>query len=243
MVAEIIRILLGKIDGTLGFTLCDSAQSALAEIERGRSYFKIYIDLDVAGAHGMAPVRQFAQLGAAGKCVIISAFDNPQWHAEAIKMKLLGYLLKTSSIQDLASSLLATLEGKRTFQCAPLQKSTPGTYLTRRQQDILCLLHRGYLSKEIATQLGLNIGTVNNHVIALLRALNVSNRAHAIAKAMDLGYLQAEKAARPIRLLPTHEQAARPGHETQRSMTHAGGVNYPDHPMTHGGGDGKPAAS
>lgn len=184
--------MLGKIDTSLDFTVCDSAQSAFADLRASEAYFRIFLNLEMPGATGMFLARQLAQRGAAGKCVVISAFDNPQWHAEAIKIRLLGYLLKTSPVGELASSLLATLDGKRVFQCAPLAQAAPATRLTPRQLDILDLLHRGYFSREIATQLSLNVGTVNNHVTALMRALNVSNRAHAIAKAMDLGYLQTQ---------------------------------------------------
>lgn len=58
--------------------------------------------------------------------------------------------------------------------------------LTRRQRDVLDLLQRGYSSKRIVAQLGLNKGTVDNHVSGLLRALGANNRAHALAIATEL---------------------------------------------------------
>lgn len=53
--------------------------------------------------------------------------------------------------------------------------------LTKRQSDVLKLITGGMGNKEIARELGLGEGTVKVHVAALLRTLNVSNRAAAAA--------------------------------------------------------------
>lgn len=101
---------------------------------------------------------------------------------------MIGYILKATPIDELASALKAILDGRRRFSPASLTQRFLRR-LTRRQHDVLTLLHRGYSSKQIAAQLRLSEGTVNNHVTGLLHALDVSNRAHAIAKALELGYI------------------------------------------------------
>lgn len=59
------------------------------------------------------------------------------------------------------------------------QTSSPQSELTQRQHQILKLLQAGKVNKEIANELGIGLGTVKQHVVALFKRLNVRNRAMA----------------------------------------------------------------
>lgn len=190
MVAEAMGGLLSKIDSDLNVVISGCAQHAIAEFHRAQSWFRIFIDLDIPGAHGLSLPRQFANWGVANRCAVITAFDKLLWRTEIKSMGMLAYIVKASSLENFASSITAVIKGETTFPpCAPGQSDAP-SHLTRRQQDVLYLLQRGYTSKEIARQLHLNTGTVHNHVSSLLQALHVSSRTHAVAKAIELGYLK-----------------------------------------------------
>lgn len=67
-------------------------------------------------------------------------------------------------------------------------------YLSERERHVLRLLAAGLTNREIAAQLGLTVGTVENLVARVLTKLNVNGRAQAAARAVELG------------LLPTAEQ-------------------------------------
>ncbi len=58
--------------------------------------------------------------------------------------------------------------------------------LTPRQLEILALLKAGKANKDIAHELGIGIGTVKQHVVALFKKLNVTNRAMAVGKGYQL---------------------------------------------------------
>lgn len=58
--------------------------------------------------------------------------------------------------------------------------------LTGRQMEILALLKAGKANKEIAYELGIGVGTVKQHVVALFRKLKVTNRAMAISRGLDM---------------------------------------------------------
>ena len=63
-------------------------------------------------------------------------------------------------------------------------RPTPGrkrVQLTQRQNEVLALVADGLRSEEIAVRLGVVAGTVKQHMTAILRALNVSNRTSAVA--------------------------------------------------------------
>ncbi|WP_348771460.1 LuxR C-terminal-related transcriptional regulator [Azospirillum sp. SYSU D00513] len=73
---------------------------------------------------------------------------------------------------------------------------------TRRQLEILALLKAGKANKEIAYQLGIGIGTVKQHVVALFKKLNVTNRAMAVSRgfglATDGGALSGDALSAPL---------------------------------------------
>jgi DNA-binding CsgD family transcriptional regulator len=60
--------------------------------------------------------------------------------------------------------------------------------LTARQLEILALLRAGRANKEIAYELGIGIGTVKQHVVALFRKLNVTNRAAAVSRGNEFDW-------------------------------------------------------
>ena len=61
--------------------------------------------------------------------------------------------------------------------------------LTNREKQILNLIRRGFLSKEIAYNLQVSIHTINNHRKNILEKLNVDNAIEAINRAIDLGLI------------------------------------------------------
>jgi len=58
--------------------------------------------------------------------------------------------------------------------------------LTPRQRQILGLLRAGKVNKEIAQELGIGLGTVKQHVVALFKKLKVRNRAMAVTHGMEV---------------------------------------------------------
>ena len=62
--------------------------------------------------------------------------------------------------------------------------------LTARQQQILNLMQAGKVNKEIANKLGIGVGTVKQHIVALFKKLHVSNRAMAVSRGMTIQQVQ-----------------------------------------------------
>jgi DNA-binding CsgD family transcriptional regulator len=53
--------------------------------------------------------------------------------------------------------------------------------LTKREREIVVLLGRGLRDKAIASQLGLSVHTVRNHIANARRCVGAANRAHLVA--------------------------------------------------------------
>lgn len=73
--------------------------------------------------------------------------------------------------------LMESVSGKR-------GAGDPQPELTRRQQQILDLMQDGKVNKEIASSLGIGVGTVKQHIVALFKKLKVRNRAMAVSRGM-----------------------------------------------------------
>lgn len=58
--------------------------------------------------------------------------------------------------------------------------------LTQRQLQILKLLQAGKVNKEVAEELGIGLGTVKQHIVAIFKKLNVTNRAMAASQGMEI---------------------------------------------------------
>lgn len=102
----------------------------------------------------------------------------------------LGYIVKATPIADFKRCVAEVLGGARTFPRVVLDTRSP-IRLTRRQEQVLDCVRRGLTSKEIA-RVVLSEGTVNNCINAAWKALHVTSRSHAVAKALELGLLKVD---------------------------------------------------
>lgn len=186
IVARALADLLAQHYG-MDSVICTSESEAMAACGRASDFARIFLDLDAAGSYGLSLVRYFADRGMQGRCAILASAANARWIGQARSMGVLAYLLKTAPVKDLLAALELVMRDQPSFPA--ISAAQESARLTRRQQDVVDLLHRGYSSKKIASQLCLRTGTVDNHVTGLMRALNASSRTHAVARAMELGYV------------------------------------------------------
>jgi DNA-binding CsgD family transcriptional regulator len=72
----------------------------------------------------------------------------------------------------------------------PPPEESGGDLLTLREREILQLVSKGLVSREIADVLYISVHTVNTHRQRIIRKLDVSNTSEAIRYALDLGILE-----------------------------------------------------
>lgn len=88
----------------------------------------------------------------------------------------------------LHEAFVRVLQHENERRGAPEARTT--SVVTLRQQEILGLIKAGKTNAEIATVLACSPWTVKNHIQSILRRLECSTRAHALARAMSLGILR-----------------------------------------------------
>jgi two-component system nitrate/nitrite response regulator NarL len=113
---------------------------------------------------------------------------------------MVGYVGRDGTVSDVVDAIdhalrgelrcspriAAMLFGQVAAQVKPVEKPE-WNVLTAREQDIARLLERGLANKMIASQLGLGVATVKNHVHSILNKLQVRGRGAAVAKLRGVG--------------------------------------------------------
>lgn len=149
---------------------------------------RILLDLDVPGARGLSLAMEICALDLQAKTCVVSATARDDFSARLKSMGFLGYILKASS--SMVSDFQAIFRGERLFPGPPRNSPDSLFSLTTRQLEVLGLVALGLSTKQAAAQLGLAIGTVENHMKAIRISLDVHSRSHAVAKAIEMGMLQ-----------------------------------------------------
>ncbi len=158
----------------------------------------ILLDLKMPGMDVIDGVRRSRELAPATPLVVVSAFDDPYYAQRVMDGGAAGYIPKSAKNSVISSALKLILAGGHyvppALMSAKASQSHHGGHgaealenvLTPRQRDVMSHLSRGESNKGIADKLGLSEGTVKVHVAAILKALNASNRTHAVLMASGL---------------------------------------------------------
>jgi DNA-binding NarL/FixJ family response regulator len=129
----------------------------------------------------------------------LSVSDAPEDVVAVIRAGARGYVTKTIDAERLVDAIDRVAEGDAVFSPrlagfvldAFRGDPTPGTsdldQLTPREQEVLRLIARGYLYKEVAYNLGISAKTVEAHVTSVLRKLQFTNRHELSRWAMEQG--------------------------------------------------------
>jgi DNA-binding NarL/FixJ family response regulator len=147
------------------------------------------------------------------RILVVSAYDDEAYVVGMLSAGVDGYHLKDQPLSDLQLAVQRVLLGERWISGHLVDRlvhrhpSTPeGTIprLTRRQRELLHMLTQGYDNRKIAQAMDLSVKTVENHLTALYRALEVESRLEALNYAVrhpdvlaTAGHETVEPAARP----------------------------------------------
>jgi len=178
---------------------------AMALIQQHPDLSLMLLDLKLPDRDGFDVMAELRENHPALSVVMLSAFNDRDNVLKALDGGALGFIPKTGSRDVLVSALRLVLAGgvyippdilDRTPATAePGQVAAPGRRpspaelgLTGRQVDVLTLMMQGKSNKLICRALDLAEPTVKNHVSAILKALDVSNRTEAVLAVAALGW-------------------------------------------------------
>jgi DNA-binding NarL/FixJ family response regulator len=126
--------------------------------------------------------------------VVITIFDDDEYLFEALRLGAKGYLLKDDVGETFNLALAGILEGRPPLSAGIarriLQSFRPSSKecdLSSREQALLGLVARGYSVSRAATELGITYNTAASYLKSVYQKLEVSSRAEATRKAIQLG--------------------------------------------------------
>jgi len=192
LVAEATARLLERRFDDINVVVVRTASDALQAIDQScEQWFRILLDLAVPGAFGLSLAKQIVGRGLAPVCCVLSACDRDDYVEQLRAWGFMGYVAKSMPVATLTARLADVMQGIGVFPSTLPVPRISGTRLTARQIEVLEGVQRGLSSKQIAAQMHLAEGTVNNQVAALMQLLHAESRSHAVAKAISLGLLDA----------------------------------------------------
>ena len=193
--AQARKILAGWIGRASGFRLAGDwgdAESALKLLPEKKPDV-VLMDINLPGMSGVEAVRRLKPALPATQFVMLTVYEDADHIYNALSAGASGYLLKRTPREELLSALGDVHRGgspmtsniaRKVVQCF---RQTParapeGEELSPREQEVLELLARGYLYKEISERLNISLPTVNTYIRRIYEKLHVRSRAQAVAK-------------------------------------------------------------
>jgi DNA-binding NarL/FixJ family response regulator len=150
----------------------------------------VLLDVHMPGGGGVEVIRRVAERRPDQRFLALSVSDAAEDVIAVVRAGARGYVTKSISGEELAAAVERVREGDAVFSprlagfvldafsgSIPEAEADPDLdQLTMREREVLRLIARGYMYKEVAQQLGISARTVEAHVSAVLRKLQLSNR-------------------------------------------------------------------
>ncbi|MGJ8673510.1 response regulator [Rubritalea sp.] len=160
----------------------------------------VLLDLNLPGMSGLEALPWFKKYLPSASVIVLTQSEAPADVFHALQQGAAGYLLKSSTVNQIKDSIRTVKEGgasldpkvavyildqwKKAPQSSEVEKS-----LSERELEILKLLGQGLVKKEIGDLLGIGYGSVATYIRRIYEKLNVVNAPAAIDKAYRAGIL------------------------------------------------------
>jgi len=153
----------------------------------------VLMDINLPGVSGIEGVRRLKPMLPDAQFLMLTVYEDADHVFEALEAGAMGYLLKQTPRSELLASIKNVYAGgspmtsniaRRVVQAFHRQDATvpESAKLSQREREVLELLARGYLYKEIMDSLNLSRGTLNTYVRRTYEKLHVRSRSQAVAK-------------------------------------------------------------
>ena len=183
------------LNGSPGFT-CVAAygngEDAVAQLPEVNPDV-VLMDINLPGISGIECILALKEQNFPAQFIMLTVFEDPDAIFQSLSAGATGYLIKQTppaklleAIQDVyrgGSPMSGEIARKvvQSFQ-HPVPASGPDNGLTKREEEILSYLVKGYFYKEIAGQLFISTETVRTHIRNIYEKLQVRTRSEAILK-------------------------------------------------------------
>lgn len=144
------------------------------------------------GMNGIECIKKIKEKKPDIRFMMFTIYENSDTVFQALEAGAAGYLLKNTSPSKILESLKELYEGgspmnaeiakKLVLRFQQVASHMNEFHLTEKERQILNLVSKGYLYKEIAFELNNSINTIKQHIRHIYEKLHVQNKAEAINK-------------------------------------------------------------
>ena len=184
-----------------------SAENALDEIPKLKPDVAL-MDINLPGINGVECVRKLKPLLPRTQVIMLTVYQNTDHIFKALAAGATGYLLKQTPPAELLAAIRDVNAGgspmsghiaRKIVQSFQESSAARETYeaLSPREAEVLELLAKGFLYKEIADQMKISYATVHTHIRHVYEKLHVRSRTEAVAKHLGQGRPRREAASAP----------------------------------------------
>lgn len=188
-----------------GFQVVATAEDTAAAVRRAAAVrpHVVLMDMQLPDGNGALATADILRVSPDSRVLVLSASDERDDVLDAVKAGASGYLVKSASAAELVTAVHETAAGQAVFtpglaglvlgeyRRMATTPGDPGTperpALTDRETEVLRLVAKGLSAKQIATRLHLSHRTVENHVQATLRKLQLANRVELTRYVIEQG--------------------------------------------------------
>ncbi|MFD4366749.1 response regulator [Rhodococcus sp. NPDC058521] len=162
----------------------------------------VLMDMQLPDGNGADATAAVLAASPETRVLVLSASSERDDVLDAVKAGASGYLVKSASVEELVDAVRATADGQAVFtpglaglvlgeyrrmSNTPKDDGPELPKLTERETEVLRFVAKGLSAKQIATKLSLSHRTVENHVQATLRKLQLANRVELTRYAIEQG--------------------------------------------------------
>ena len=171
----------------------NDVDTAIAAIRRADPEV-VLIDVHMPGGGGVTVITNVLETHPDVKFLALSVSDAPDDVIGMIRAGARGYVTKSISPEDLIDAVNQVAAGDAVFSprlagfvldafagALPRPADPELDQLTPREKEVLRQIARGYTYKQVASRLSISVKTVETHVSAVLRKLQLSSR-HELAR-------------------------------------------------------------
>ena len=208
LIREALRGVLRELKGDATVFEASNCREAMQLIAEHSDLGLILLDLNLPDRDGFSVLTELREHYPAMSVVVLSGQQDRGSVVKALDLGALGFIPKSGQREVMLSALQLVFAGgiyippeilarseasaqqpdeKRPVAGRP-RVSPSDLGLTERQLDVLALMMQGKSNKAICRVLNLAEPTVKNHVTAILKALEVSNRTEAVIAVGELGW-------------------------------------------------------
>ncbi|MCI0625036.1 MAG: response regulator transcription factor [Acidobacteria bacterium] len=185
------------LKGTPGFCCQGAFASAKEALEKIPDLQPdvVLMDIHLPGMSGIECIRKLKGLLPDTRIMMLTVFEDHDRIFESLKAGASGYLVKKTPPAKLLEAIQLLHEGGAPMSASiarqvvdwfhnPSKTNPQLEQLSAREDQILALLAKGLLYKEIADQLGIGLGTVRTYIGRICEKLHVHSRAEAMLKVL-----------------------------------------------------------